>query len=225
MHDSMDMTVDRLTPQRRRALTRNALIDAAAEVFARRGFHAASLDEIAEAAGFTRGAIYSNFGGKEDLMIAVLDLFTKQQLEAFSAVVDPAAGGSASERSAAAASVWTATQREQNLAALSLEMRIYALRNPEFRRRLAISELHNQQRIAAFIAEVAAAEGRTLPVPAIDLAEMLRAFSDGLSQLAALDAERADYYDEVATKFFGLIEKALSVEGSASPPQTKKRRS
>jgi AcrR family transcriptional regulator len=218
------MPVDRLTPERRRAMTRNALIEAAADVFARRGFHAASLDEIAETAGFTRGAIYSNFGGKEDLMIAVLDLFTEQQLAAFGAAVDPAAGGSAAERSAAAASVWTATQREQNLAALSLEMRVYALRNPEFRKRLAESERGNQQRIAEFIEQVARTEGRALPVPAIDLAEMLRAFSDGLSQLAALDPENIRYYDDVAARFFGLIEKALAQEETpAKGPVTKRR--
>jgi AcrR family transcriptional regulator len=218
------MPVDRLTPERRRAMTRNALIEAAADVFARRGFHAASLDEIAETAGFTRGAIYSNFGGKEDLMIAVLDLFTEQQLEAFGAAVDPAAGGSAAERSAAAASVWTATQREQNLAALSLEMRVYAIRNPEFRKRLAESERRNQQRIAEFIEQVAATENRTLPVPAFDLAQMLRAFSDGLSQLAALDVENTAYYDEIAARFFGMIEKALAEEGPGASEAAKKRR-
>jgi AcrR family transcriptional regulator len=210
------MAVDRLTPERRRALTRGALVEAAADVFARRGFHAASLDEIAETAGFTRGAIYSNFGGKEDLMIAVLDLFTEQQLAAFGAAVDPNAGGSAADRSAAAASVWTATQREQNLAALSLEMRVYALRNPEFRKRLAASERRNQQKIAEFIQQVATAEGRSLPVPANDLAEMLRAFSDGLSQLAALDVEKTAYYDEIAARFFGLIEKALAPDTTSA---------
>src|SRR5437667_6166963 len=79
--------VERLTPERRRALTRTALVEAAAEVFARRGFHAASLDEIAETAGFTRGAIYSNFSGKEDLLLAVLDQYTDRQLEAFGEVL------------------------------------------------------------------------------------------------------------------------------------------
>ena len=51
------MPVERWTPERRRELTRTALIEAAAQVFARRGFYGASLDEIAETAGFTRGAI------------------------------------------------------------------------------------------------------------------------------------------------------------------------
>ncbi len=222
MHDSGAMPVERLTPDRRRELTRTALVEAAAEVFARRGFYAASLDEIAEAAGFTRGAIYSNFGGKEDLLFAVLDFHTDRQLSAFGAAIDQAAGGSSEDRSAAAASVWSHLQRESNLPALSLEMRLYALRNPDFRVRLAELERRMQERIAAFIENIARAEGRTLPISASDLAEILRAFSDGLSQLASVDSERESYYDELAVLLFGLIDKAMAGEETA-PKKTKRR--
>ncbi|MFP5380534.1 MAG: TetR family transcriptional regulator, partial [Vicinamibacteria bacterium] len=65
--------VEKLTPERRRQQTRDVLIEAATEVFARRGFEGAALEEIAETAGFTRGAIYKNFAGKEDLFFAVTD--------------------------------------------------------------------------------------------------------------------------------------------------------
>lgn len=206
--------VEKLTPDRRREMTRSALVEAAAEVFAQRGFYAASLDEIAEAAGFTRGAIYSNFGGKEDLLMAVLELYTERQLQAFGAAIHPGGDDPAEVRYQAAAAVWAATQREQNLAALSLEMRLYALRNPEFRRRLGVSERHQQERIAAFIEEVAKLEGRGLPVDAIDLAYVLRAFSDGLSQLRLADIEHGDYYDKLAAFFFGMIEQAMRAEAS-----------
>lgn len=213
MDDSGAVPVQRLTPDRRRELTRTALVEAAAEVFNRRGFYAASLDEIAEAAGFTRGAIYSNFGGKEDLLMAVLDLHTEQQLEAFGAAINPGGGDPSEVRQAAAAHVWVATQREQNLAALSLEMRLYALRNPEFRRRLAESERHQQERIAAFIRNIASLENFALPVDALDLAYILRAFSDGLSQISSVDQDRGEYYDKLAAFFFGMIERAM-VEGT-----------
>src|SRR5436309_10047946 len=76
------MSVIPLTPDRRRQLTRDALIDAAADLFARRGFHAASLDDIAAAAGFTKGAIYSNFGSKEDLLLGVVEQRGDQMLSA-----------------------------------------------------------------------------------------------------------------------------------------------
>src|SRR2546430_1063402 len=76
--------VERWTPERRRALTRDTLISSAAAVFARRGFEGASLEEIADAAGFTRGAIYKNFDGKEDLFFAVGDRDFADRLHALS---------------------------------------------------------------------------------------------------------------------------------------------
>src|SRR4249920_1855864 len=62
-----------LTPERRRALTRRHLLEAAGVVFARQGFHGATLDEVAATAGFTKGAVYSNFTSKDDLFLALLD--------------------------------------------------------------------------------------------------------------------------------------------------------
>src|SRR5256885_16749950 len=66
------MPVERLTPERRRALTREHLLAAAAEVFAERGFHGATLDQIADAAGFSKGAVYSNFSSKDELFLALI---------------------------------------------------------------------------------------------------------------------------------------------------------
>ena len=57
----------------RRAATRRKLIDAAIAVVARRGFPAATVDQIAETAGYSVGAIYSSFGSKDDLFLAVFD--------------------------------------------------------------------------------------------------------------------------------------------------------
>src|SRR5436190_9617411 len=68
MREDVGVAVERWTPERRRQRTREALLDAAAAVFARRGFHGASLDEIAETAGYTRGAIYKHFADKEELL-------------------------------------------------------------------------------------------------------------------------------------------------------------
>ena len=81
------MTAQRWTRERRRELTRTALLDAAAEAFARRGFHGASLDEIAEAAGYTRGAISFNFGAKEDLFLAVIERHNAAVLDAYAGVI------------------------------------------------------------------------------------------------------------------------------------------
>src|SRR5258708_30682530 len=80
------MPLEKLTRDRRRQQTRDVLIAAATEVFAKRGYEGASLEEIAETAGFTRGAIYKNFAGKEELFFAVTDLLNEQIIDAFRAI-------------------------------------------------------------------------------------------------------------------------------------------
>ena len=60
--------------------TRTALLDAAERLWAERGIHSASLDDIAATAGLTKGAIYSNFTGKTDLLLALLDRYTQATL-------------------------------------------------------------------------------------------------------------------------------------------------
>ena len=67
------VTFEPLTAERRRAMTRQHLLDAAAIVFARDGFHGSTLDEVAATAGFTKGAVYSNFKSKDDLFLELLD--------------------------------------------------------------------------------------------------------------------------------------------------------
>jgi AcrR family transcriptional regulator len=67
------MTRQRLTRAERSALTRAELMASARQLFLRRGFHASSLELVAEEAGFTIGAVYSRFGSKADLFLAILD--------------------------------------------------------------------------------------------------------------------------------------------------------
>ncbi len=57
----------------RREQTRQRIVDAAVAVVAKRGFEAASVNEIADAAGFSIGALYGNFAGKDELLLAVYD--------------------------------------------------------------------------------------------------------------------------------------------------------
>jgi AcrR family transcriptional regulator len=76
----------RLTRDEKKALTRLQLLQAAADVFARRGYHAASVDEVAQEAGYTVGALYSNFSGKQDLFLAMLEEHFDRQIAAYAAI-------------------------------------------------------------------------------------------------------------------------------------------
>src|SRR5437667_6210594 len=106
------MATEKWTPERRRELTRSALVDSAAELFAKRGFHAASLDDIAEAAGFTRGAIYSNFESKEELFFAVLERHVNTGLQAFARLMEQS-GGPGTMDTSAIANAWRETAGDE----------------------------------------------------------------------------------------------------------------
>src|SRR5204862_4334863 len=71
--DTDGIHLPRLTQAERKQRTRAELVSTARNAFLERGFHGASLDEIAEEAGYSKGAVYSNFAGKDDLFLAVLD--------------------------------------------------------------------------------------------------------------------------------------------------------
>ncbi len=124
-------TPERLTREEKKARTRAQLIDAAAAVFARRGFVAASLDEVAEEAGLTKGAVYSNFDSKEDLFQAVIDERFDKPLQHGSRG-DREQQGTRQQRAMAGARMFVdVVQQERELFLLSLERRIYLARHPE----------------------------------------------------------------------------------------------
>src|SRR3954464_9745233 len=71
--------------------TRARLLEAAAQVFARRGCHVATLEEVAAEAGFTKGAVYSNFDSKEGLFLALVDQEIAKRITEIGAVVEAGA--------------------------------------------------------------------------------------------------------------------------------------
>ncbi|MEI2827755.1 MAG: TetR/AcrR family transcriptional regulator [Dermatophilaceae bacterium] len=78
---------DQAPTKRSRRATRERLLDAASEVFGDQGLAASTVEEVCERAGFTRGAFYSNFASKEELLLAVLDREEARVLERLSAAV------------------------------------------------------------------------------------------------------------------------------------------
>jgi AcrR family transcriptional regulator len=181
--------VERLTPARRRQQTRDVLIAAATEVFARRGFEGASLEEIAETAGFTRGAIYKNFDGKEDLFLAAIDRLNERVIEAFRSIAPDAANPSDWDISALA-DLWRASVGEfEELFAIGKEYEVYLLRNPGARKRAVAHRRKQRDLVAAFIDEVAYQSGMTLRLPAPTLASIILAAADGLTYTARIDGE------------------------------------
>ena len=75
----------------RKAETRARLLEAAARVYARRGFSGATLDEVAAEAGFTKGAVYGHFGSKENLLLALMDEHLARQIGRTGGAIRPRA--------------------------------------------------------------------------------------------------------------------------------------
>ena len=183
------MAIEKLTRERRRQLTKDVLTAAASEVFARRGYEGASLDEIAETAGFTRGAIYKNFGGKEELFFNVIDRLNEQTIEAFRAVV-PTFPDAEQWDLSTLAELWRASAAEfDELFVINLEYELYVLRNPDARPRVVEHRQKRREMVAAFIEEVAGQTGMTLRLPADTLAAIILATADGLTYTLRVDGE------------------------------------
>ena len=210
---------DKLTPERRRELTRDALLDAAEDVFVKKGVGAASMEEIASEAGFSRGAIYFNFGNKDELLLAVCDRFLTRQVQRYTALGahdDPLAGA------LDAAELYRHTETLE-LVPLELELRLNALRNPVLRQRVVEADrrLSNQ---TARLVEVMIADGATLNIPPRDLADIGRAAVVGLLHYAAIDRENEPRYQQLVETLFLLLTQAVTNAPTASRAKAPRRK-
>jgi AcrR family transcriptional regulator len=120
----------------RKAATRARLLEAAGRVFTDRGFGAATLDEVAAEAGYTKGAVYAHFGSKENLLSALvaerLAATLTEQVDLFEA------GEGATERPRAGGDSWMAKLRESPEGfRLMIELWVHAQRDPALAKEFA----------------------------------------------------------------------------------------
>ena len=124
------MPLEPLTAERRRQQTREYLLQAAAQVFAERGFYAATLDEVAAAAGFTKGAVYSNFKNKEDLFLALLEDAYAREMTALRATIESSDIPPEARIGDFVSLIGGELDRVPNMGALYLEFHLYASAQP-----------------------------------------------------------------------------------------------
>jgi len=120
--------VARLSRAEAKARTRELLLDAAARVFAQKGYAGASVDEIAEAAGYSIGAVYSNFGGKEQLFVELLKERANDRVTQAAEILADAEPGDATR--AMSRLVIEVADKDADFAPLQAEFWLYAVRNP-----------------------------------------------------------------------------------------------
>jgi AcrR family transcriptional regulator len=180
------------TRAERQAQTREDLIDAAEELFTANGFHATSLDAVAIAAGYTKGAVYSNFSSKEDLFFAVYE----RRVARHEAHVAELFSGPSDAREAilrVIAAVGDLRRRRQDgWMAVFLEFWTHVLRHPEHRARFGAAHRRAVEPFRVALDRFAAQQGITLAIPADQLATSLFAMENGIGLERLTDPDAAD---------------------------------
>jgi AcrR family transcriptional regulator len=121
--------------QQKTAATRRALLDAARRIFARDGFEACRIEEIAAAAGYTRGAFYAHFRAKEDLFFAIFEQEAGRRVDQMRRLLERSTGPHA--KLAALRCFYVDLIGDRQWAMLVLEFKLFALRHPALRPKLA----------------------------------------------------------------------------------------
>jgi AcrR family transcriptional regulator len=176
----------RLTRAERQQQTRAELLAAAHRVFLRDGFHGASLAQIAEEAGYTFGAVYSNFQNKDDLFLAVLDAENQRRVPLHVEFLLDAPSVEEGLRASAREYAQYA-QQHPGWTAVYVEFWTHAARRPELRRKVA--ERHEQllDTVTELLEEFARRWRIEFAIPAREVVRGTYALSRGMGLERLLD--------------------------------------
>ncbi|WP_312539134.1 TetR/AcrR family transcriptional regulator [Achromobacter mucicolens] len=206
------MSKVRLTREQSRDQTRQRLLDAAQAIFLSKGFVAASVEDIAEQAGYTRGAFYSNFSSKSELFLQLLKRDHENVMADMRAIFE--GGESRSQMEARVLDYYSKHFRENDCFLLWMEGKLQAARDPDFRVGFVACLRELRAATTEYIRQFSAQVGTPLPLPAEQLAVGLLALSDGMQFSVAFDpqAVTAEMTEAVLAGFFRRV-----VFGDAKP--------
>ena len=193
------MPPKRLTREQKKAQTRDKLLRAAEAVFRERGFFAATVDQIAERAGFTMGAVYSSFETKGELFLALFEERIAEQMEEYLALTSSEEAFEARVRSGG--DRWMAYLRERpDYFPLFLEFAAYAAREPRLMSALASRLDVFHEAFSKMTVDAAAQRGVELsPQVAATSGIVVNALANGLALAKLADP------DAVPDELFGTI--------------------
>lgn len=204
----------------RREATRERVLDAALAVFAERGVIGSSVEDICERAGFTRGAFYSNFADKTELVdslvareharvIAALDANLALTLADFAAADNAAPGEELDAMAPVVERILRAMPVDRQVAMLQTELEINAIRQPEVSGEFRDADARFRARIAEFIEYGTKFRNRELLVSASDVADASIAIVERSVRRALLEGGGADP-DAMARSVLPLLLLAVS---------------
>jgi AcrR family transcriptional regulator len=169
----------RLTRKESQELTRGRLLDSAQRCFARYGYDGSSVDRIAEGAGFSKGAFYSNFDSKESILLEILRGHHAEYIADLRAMIDQATNAEQMNR---ALGRWSAMRnQEPEWASLNIELQLQAKRDGRFRPKYLDYFRRYREALAELITLRFEKVGLRPPARVDDLAAVLVAIADGLA--------------------------------------------
>ncbi len=168
----------RLSREASRALTRERLIESSRQVYVEKGIGAATVDEIAERADFSKGAFYSNFESKEDLFLELLRRHMQDELTALEGILK-----GANSLDGFLHELWllyTAMEKQPDACILALEFQLYAYRNRSFL--VTFKDLFGAHRrtLSKLLERAASQVGASLTRPAEEVMTTLMGMTTGI---------------------------------------------
>jgi AcrR family transcriptional regulator len=195
--------------EERKQETRAELIAAAANVFARRGFHGAAIEQIADEAGYSTGAVYWHFKGKDELFLAVYEAQAAARVRDIEDFHKRAKGELPQRARAYADQFMARLNDDPEFMVLTLEFLIHAWRNPPLREAFSHRVAWGRLAAARLLEEETQRTGYQLPMPAQDLATVLRELGVGLglAKLADPDAIPDRLFGDFIETLFQLMDR------------------
>ena len=178
----------RLSRAEAKARTRQQLLDAAAQTFARKGYAGASVEEIAESAGYSTGALYSNFASKEELFLELMSARASRRVTAVTEILE-----TMDDPVEALARLMERTadhDKNTDLMALRAEFWLYAVRNPAAMEALAAQRRDQVDALVSVISAAMERWGAPADVSATELATVVLAMFQGLVRQRRIDPAR-----------------------------------
>jgi AcrR family transcriptional regulator len=180
-------SVPRLNREESQARTRNLLIEAARDEIVKKGFALASVRDIADAAGFSQGAFYSNFPDKEAILLELVQRHQSEERAKIEAALNHADGEPA--KALAGIEKWAMTiNSDPGFAVLAIELQLQALRSPSFAQ--GYNELNRKHRraLGVLVTKLFELLGRKLPADPVEIATGFIALGRGMA-LSSRDGE------------------------------------
>ncbi len=202
--EPMPASATRLSRAERKEMTRELLLDAAIEVFAQKGYHGASLDDVAEAAGFTKGAVYSNFTRKSDLFRELLERETRRRNAALGAGIEAVPLALLPDLAADWLRRQAGEQRDWDI--LTVEFWLAAVRDPVLRGLLSQGRDEALAGFAAVIEHKLDGAGLDPGLTGQDLVLLFDALGTGLLMNQYLDpeADQSDLFAKALRKLLAV---------------------